>query len=261
MGAAMSALLPALLALIAAFALSHSLRLGRRLRMAEAAADAASRRAEGRGRCLGLVARELQGHGHALLDGPPAGTAAGHRLLRLADDIADYLAGEAGPRRLAEETIPLASLIEEAVAQAAAQLGPASRHWRPDPGFAALALRADRRALGATLVQLLLRAARLTREGEAIELRPLLTEDSLAIVIEDEGAGLPAPDLAAGAPPGTRGLGLGLATARALVEAHGGTLRLEALPGIGARAWLALPRARVVGDHRGLRAGPLAAAP
>jgi signal transduction histidine kinase len=47
-------------------------------------------------------------------------------------------------------------------------------------------------------------------------------------------------------PDGTRGLGFGLATARSLMEAHGGSLRLEALPGVGARAWLLLPRERQV---------------
>ena len=83
-----------------------------------------------------------------------------------------------------------------------------------------------------------------------IDLRPVLTADSLAIVVEDEGAGLGAPDLtaeAAAAEARTRGLSFGLAVARSLLEAHGGELRLEAQPGVGARAWLILPRARMLG--------------
>ena len=47
--------------------------------------------------------------------------------------------------------------------------------------------------------------------------------------------------------PGGTGLGLGLALARSLLEAHGGALRLEAVPGVGTRAWLTLPRDRLVG--------------
>jgi signal transduction histidine kinase len=31
-----------------------------------------------------------------------------------------------------------------------------------------------------------------------------------------------------------------------LLRAHGGDLTIEAVPGIGARAWLTLPRARVL---------------
>ncbi|TCZ66031.1 ATP-binding protein [Roseicella aquatilis] len=107
-------------------------------------------------------------------------------------------------------------------------------------GFAGLILRADRRAL----TQLLTRAARMTREGEAIDLRPVLTEEAVAIVVEDEGTGLPAADLAPGAVAGTRGFGLALA--RSLAGAHGGSPPLEALPGVGARTRITLPRGRLL---------------
>jgi signal transduction histidine kinase len=240
--------------LVAALALWRAVHLARRLRAAELTAESARRMAEGRGRCLGLVARELQGPGLALLaEAPalPAGpdraiAAAGQHLLRLSDDLSDYLSAEAGPRRLAPEALPLAPLLADAIAQVAVQLGAGRRDWRLAEGFAGLTLRADRRALLAALTQVLARAARMTREGETVDLRPVLTEEAVSIVIEDEGAGLPAADLAPGAASGTRGLGFGLATARSLVEAHGGSLRLEALPGIGARAWLTLPRERLV---------------
>jgi signal transduction histidine kinase len=241
-------------ALAAWLALLRGARLRHGLRAAEAATDAARRQAEGRGRCLGLVARELQGPGLALLsqsaslpEAPATEVAAAaQQMLRLSDDVAEYLAVEAGPRRLAPEPLPLIPLLEDAVAEVAIRLGPGRRDWRLAGGFAGLTLQADRRALHGALTQILARAARMTREGDQIDLRPILTEESLAIVVEDEGAGLPAADLAAGAPPGTRGLGFGLAIARSLVEAHGGSLRLEALPGIGGRIWLTLPRDRLL---------------
>ncbi len=220
--------------------------LARRLRQAEAAAATALRQAEGLGRCLGLLAPELQQYGLALLAQPGPAAAAGRRLLSLADDVTEYLAAESGPRRLAPAAVPLAPLLEEAVAAVAAQLGPGRRQWRVSPDFAPLALEVDRRALRGALVQVLGRAARMTREEEWIDLRPVLTADSLAIVVEDEGAGLPAEDLSGASADGTRGLGFGLAVARSLLEAHGGALRLEALPGVGARAWLSLPRERLV---------------
>ncbi|MFC7541570.1 hypothetical protein ACFQU2_21810 [Siccirubricoccus deserti] len=53
------------------------------------------------------------------------------------------------------------------------------------------------------------RAARLTRDEDWIDPRPVSTPDSLAIIIEDEGAGLPAEDLA----PGRRGWNPGPASA------------------------------------------------
>lgn len=239
---------------VLAMAVLQARRLARQLCLAEAARDAARRQAEGRGRCLGLVVRDLQEPGLVLLNlsarlPQAAGqevAAVARRMLRLADDIADDLAVEAGPRRLAPEPLPLLSLLEAAVAEVAIRLGPGRRDWRLGGDFARLTLQADRRALHGALTQVLARAARMTREGDRIDLRPVLTADALAIVVEDEGAGLASADLAAGAPPGTRGLGFGLAMARSLVEAHGGSLRLEALPGIGDRIWLTLPRARLL---------------
>jgi signal transduction histidine kinase len=223
----------------------------RRGRAAEAAARSL---AAERGRSLGQLAREVQAPalallGHAAALPPPAASAIAaeaRRLLQLADDISEYLASQAGPRRLAPAPLPLGPLLEEVVAAMVAQLGPGRRQFRLAADFAGLALHADRRALRGALLQVLIRAARLTREEDWIDLRPVLTPDSLAIVIEDEGAGLPAEDLAPGATDGTRGLGFGLSVARALLEAHGGSLRLEAVPGVGARAWLTLPRDRLL---------------
>ncbi|WP_187829964.1 sensor histidine kinase [Siccirubricoccus phaeus] len=226
---------------------------GRR-RAALAEAGLARSRAAARERMLGQVGQEVQAAALALLGQAealpaPAGAAVAaeaRRLLLLADDLNEDLAA-AGPRRLAPAPLPLAPLLEEAVAVVTAQLGPGRRQFRLAPDFAGLVLHADRRALRGALLQVLTRAARFSREEDWIDLRPVVTADSLAIVIEDEGTGLPAEDLAAGAAlAGTRGLGFGLAVARSLLEAHGGGLRLEAVPGIGARAWLTLPRDRLL---------------
>ncbi|HYZ32317.1 MAG TPA: ATP-binding protein [Crenalkalicoccus sp.] len=228
----------------------------RRHRQAAAAqAEAASARdlAEARGRALGLVALDLRGPGLALLSQAdavgaahgPAIAAEARLILTLADDIAESLAAQAGPRRLCAEAVPVAPLIEEAVGIIAAQLGAGRREWRLAPEFAGLTLSGDPRALRGALLPVLARAARMTREGDCIELRPVVTAESVAIVVEDEGAGIGADDLAAGA-AGTRGLGFGLSLTRTLLEAHGGALRMEALRGVGARVWLTLPRERLV---------------
>ena len=221
------------------------------LGLARAEAAAALRLAEARGRCLGLLAQDLQAPGLALLGHAGVVAAEARLLLRLADDITEYLAAEAGPRVLRPDCVALLPLLEEAVAATATRLGPGARQWRLAAGFAGLTLHADRRALRGALLQVLERAARMTRHGDWIDLRPHLTPDSVAIIVEDEGAGLGAEDLASGAARATeadrtRGLGFGLAVARSLLEAHGGALRLEARPGVGARAWLTLPRACVV---------------
>ncbi len=253
MGRGMLILLPALVGALALAFWCH-----RRAKAARAATLAAEARCAAHARCLALLAEALQAPGFALQaqaerpEGPSteAIAAEARQVLRLADEVKEVLAAGAGPRCLAEENVALAPLLAEVQAEVAAQLGPVRRQWRLAPEFAALQLLADRRALRGALAQVMVRAARLTRDADWIDLRPVVTDATMAIVVEDEGAGLGAPDLAAGtagAEDRTRGLSFGLAMARSLMEAHGGELRLEAQPGIGARAWLILPRARLLG--------------
>lgn len=250
-----------LLAIIAAGSLLLSLRMHRQLAACRAERDAMREGAAARERSFGLLAREMQALGLALLGhagGGRSGAAAAasiaegaKRLLDLADELTELLALQGGLRVLHAQPLPLLPVIEDAVAATAAQLGPSRRDWRLAPDCAAITLSADARALRGALEQVLARAARLTRDGDWIGIRPVVTPDSLAIIIEDEGAGIGAADIApdaavAPAAERTRGLGFGLAVARALLEAHGGSLRIEALQGVGARAWLTLPRDRVL---------------
>ena len=233
----------------------------RRLAAAQSEIEALRQAAAARSRGVGLLARDMQALGLTLLSHAGTGQAGAaaaasiaegaQRLLDLSDELTELLAVDSRVRVLHTEPVPLLPLLEEAIAATAAQLGPSRRDWRTDPGFAAITLSADARALRGALEQVLARAARLTRDGDWIGLRPVVTPDGLAIIIEDEGAGLGVADSAPeaeAAPAGerTRGLGFGLAVARALLEAHGGSLRIEALPGVGARAWLTLPQERVL---------------
>ena len=92
----------------------------------------------------------------------------------------------------------------------------------------------------------MVRAARLSRPEDQIDIRFSRIGNQAAIIIEDEGVGLVADDLATGAASGTRGVGFGLSLARKLLHAHGGDLVFESAAGIGTRAWLTLPEDRVM---------------
>lgn len=246
---------------IALLGLAVALLTLRRTRRNLAAATAAAETATAHARRLGQLAAEVQAPGLALLGqaervaglpdgtGPAAAIASeAQRLLRLSDELSELLAAGAGPRQLREEAVPLWPLLQEAIAATAAQLGPATRQWRLSDDFQDLVLQADRRALRGALLQVLVRAARLSRDGDWVELRPELTPESVAIVVEDEGLGLPAEDLSVAndGAEHTRGLCFGLSVARSLLRAHGGELALEAAPGIGARAWVTVPRTRLL---------------
>lgn len=182
--------------------------------------------------------------------------AVAQQLLRLADDLADFTT-EPCPRALNETPALLGPIIDAAVANVAAQIRPGRRHWKIEPNLRALKIRADVRALEGVLGALLRRAARHSRDGDVVALRHMLGTETVAIVVEDEGDGLSAEDLVTetasaeqglrvNASNGTRGLDLGLTLARSLAAAHGGEIRLESAPGIGARAWLTLPRSRLL---------------
>ncbi|MFY9512318.1 MAG: ATP-binding protein, partial [Rubrivivax sp.] len=100
------------------------------------------------------------------------------------------------------------------------------------------------------LVNLLENAAKYTPPGSALEFGAGVDGDQVLLHVDDQGPGLP---------PGreqqllekferghkesaTPGVGLGLAIAAAILQAHGGTLRAANRPGGGARFTLLLPR-------------------
>ena len=236
-----------------------ALALQRRLRHALARAAEAERLAASRGRCLAMAAQEIRGPALSLLgaadrlmrerpEEAAATDAAAHALLRLSDDLADLAADPVPTRVLREAPVVLGPVVTAAVETISAQMRPGRRHWQVDPALHDLTVHADRRALQGAIAALLRRAARHSRDGDVIGLRCVLADETLSIVVEDEGDGLPVLDLGLAEPAqGTRGLDLGLTLARSLAAAHGGDLKLETAPGIGgARAWLTLPRTRLL---------------
>jgi two-component system sensor histidine kinase BaeS len=112
--------------------------------------------------------------------------------------------------------------------------------------------RADPEDLQLVWTNLLENAVRYGPEGGSVEVG--ITRDNAGparIVFEDHGEGIAAADLPhvferfyRGDPSRTRttgGFGLGLAIAKALVEAYGGTITADSAPGKGTRMTVELP--------------------
>jgi signal transduction histidine kinase len=118
-----------------------------------------------------------------------------------------------------------------------------------DAGSEALA-RVDPRGLAIAIGNLVGNAIAHSPRGGTVTLRSRRRDDRIVVEVDDQGPGVPAADRTRIFAPFVRGeaaypagIGLGLAIARRIVEAHGGTLEVGDAPGGGARFALELPAA------------------
>ena len=226
----------------------------KRLDAARLEAEAARTSNEANLRLLRLSATDqrnvaLSLFGHAAAANAPDGSLAG--LARRLFDMADTLTQQtdtAAPRFVADEDMALLPVIQFAAEQVAAHLGPSRRAWRLDPAFSRIRLRADRRALNQVLVNALSGAAASTRDGDWIDLSAERTADHFAILVQDEGVGLPVAQNDPH-PRESRGIGLRLTLARSLMQAHGGNLIVDSVERVGTSVRLEFPIGRLVEWH------------
>jgi signal transduction histidine kinase len=130
--------------------------------------------------------------------------------------------------------------------------------------------RAHRPLLGQLLDNLLENACKYSEPGTPIVARAWSEPGAVALAVEDRGCGIPAGDLPRIFEPfyrsesarrlGRAGVGLGLAVARRIAEAHGGTIAAESEPCRGSRFVVRLPQAPApeVADHDAMVASTMA---
>jgi signal transduction histidine kinase len=182
---------------------------------------------------------------------------AGKQLLSLINIILDVARIESGRLEPEGEIVDIGKAIRAAVrrSDSAAQAGEVALQVNiPDD---LPKLRADEHRIAQALLQLLSNAVKFTEAGGSVEVDAGMTADrDLFVTVADNGIGIPEADLERVFEPFTQvdgslsrryaGAGLGLFTARAIVSAHGGELRLSSRPGVGTTARLLLPRSRIV---------------
>lgn len=165
------------------------------------------------------------------------------QLIQLADDLHDAASTDLHPI-LADEPVAIAPLLATAIEGLDVLLGPMRRHIRTTPPIASLVLLADRRALSHIIQRVLFNATRLTQAGGWIDVTIETRPGWLDLVIQDEGSLLPGAGIGTGGADDRRGLSLGLAMSRRLMEAHGGSLCLTSAERAGNRVALAFPATR-----------------
>ncbi|WP_345772585.1 PAS domain-containing sensor histidine kinase [Azospirillum aestuarii] len=182
----------------------------------------------------------------------------GEHLLAIIDDILDITTIEAGGLRLNETPVAPSDLVGEALNLVAIQAGKRGVPIRIELEDGLPVLFGDALRLRQVLVNLLSNAVKFSNPGEAALVRAHRGGDGgLELSVTDTGIGIAAEDLPKAMTPFVQvdqsmtrryeGMGLGLSISKRLVEAHGGTLRIDSAPGQGTTVTVALPPGRVMG--------------
>jgi PAS domain S-box-containing protein len=169
--------------------------------------------------------------------------------------LTDHLMSFATPGELRTQIVDLGQLLHDTVSLARSGLGLSCALEIP-PGF--WYVEADSGRLSQVFTDLLLNAHQASKEGGQVTIAarnlrsgeaPMGLEGArfVEVVVEDSGEGIPSEDLERVFEPfyttRDRNVGLGLATAFAVVQQHGGRIELESRQGLGTIARVVLPAA------------------
>ena len=176
---------------------------------------------------------------------------AGQRLEKLVEALLDVSRIHMGRLELDVAEVELGAVVAEAAAALADELAQAGSPLdiRGEPVVG----RWDPLRLGQVVVNLLANAAKYGG-GKPVEIRYGGQGDRAFLQVRDHGIGVAEVDQRhiferferAVSSQNYGGLGLGLYIVKRIVEAHGGTIRVESAPGSGARFLVDLPRQPVV---------------
>jgi PAS domain S-box-containing protein len=181
----------------------------------------------------------------------------GELLLSLINDILDMSKIEAGKRVLSESVIDVERVIQSCIRLVVVRAKANKLNLTHDLPPLLYPLRAEERAVKQVLANLLTNAIKFTPEGGTVKISAYLDPlGRMALAVSDTGIGIAPEDIAnALAPFGqiesvisrrTQGTGLGLPLTKALVELHGGELRIDSQIGQGTTVTALFPAERVV---------------
>ncbi|HEY7434077.1 MAG TPA: ATP-binding protein [Methylomirabilota bacterium] len=166
--------------------------------------------------------------------------------VRRLNAIVEEFLSLARPIQLRPEPVPVAALLDEVrrlVEPQAGRAGIVVEQTIPD---SLPALRADRDRIKQVLLNLVLNAIDAMPSGGRLTMGGAASGTAVTLTVTDTGSGIPPELLPRVFEPyvttKTKGLGLGLAIARRIVDAHGGRIEAESGAGQGTRFRVTLPR-------------------
>ncbi len=170
------------------------------------------------------------------------------RLSKMIDDLLDASRLQAGGLSLNRADVALPSLASRVTERFAAQSP--KHHLVTDFPEKFPVILADETRIEQVLANLVSNALKYAPEGE-IKISGQARPEQVIVCVSDEGPGIEAKDLphifdrfyrSTNAVKQTKGAGLGLYLARAIVEAHGGRIWADSSAGTGAKICFSLPR-------------------
>lgn len=180
----------------------------------------------------------------------------GVHLLALVNDMLDIAATDAGKTILEETKVDLVALIDEAEHMLGPRATKADISIERPLALPSVTLLVDRRRLLQALLNVIGNAIKYTRPAGWVQISAVLhPEGPCVIMVADNGIGMSPDELEIALAPfgrasntetrGIEGTGLGLPLAIRLIEAHGGSLSLDSIRGVGTTVSMALPSSRV----------------
>jgi two-component system phosphate regulon sensor histidine kinase PhoR len=176
------------------------------------------------------------------------------RLARLVDDLLQVSRIDAKRVRVEWTEVDIDAVIHDLMNQFHSKWG--SRRLIIDTARGLPLLRADRSKLEEILINLVDNAIKYSPASTPVRVAARLVGDDVEVAIQDRGFGI-APDDAAqlfqkfhrvttAATRDIGGSGLGLYIVKGLVEAHGGRVWVESVPGAGSTFSFTMPRAKAM---------------
>lgn len=177
----------------------------------------------------------------------------GNRLLALVEDLLTASRIDAGTLQLAAAPVDVGALVESAMQAVSSPLTGRDLCVTVDiePDLAPVG--GDAEQLERTLVNLLMNAIRFTPDGGTVAVRARRTGAAVAVTVSDTGLGIPENEqqhlferffrASTARNAVIQGTGLGLSIVKSIIDAHGGTVRIDSTAGAGTTVTVTLPLA------------------
>ena len=221
--------------------------------------------ARAREQVLGVVAHDLRNPLHLIMATtemleepslPPAqrqellarASRATAQMRRLVSDLLDAVRIQTGRLTLDREPLTVGAIVDQAEEMSRPIAAERQIVLRTSASNAGAPLRVDRARLQQVLGNLLGNALKFTRAGGCVSLEGAVEDGNAVFRVRDSGPGIPPERLPhifeqfwQGDSSDRRGVGLGLAITKAIVDAHGGTIGVESVVGEGSTFTVRLP--------------------